>query len=335
MTSEIDTDLQSGLSEVLLFEDLTADLRAVMPDLRGRLIANAPLADITWFRVGGPAQVLFTPADEADLAYFLKSLPDGVPINVIGLGSNLLVRDGGVPGVVIRLGRGFSDIKVEPGHRLRVGTAVPDVKVARAAADAGISGLAFYRGIPGSIGGALRMNAGAHGRETKDCLIAARAVDLDGNIYELSNADMGFTYRHCDVPDGWIFTEALYEGVPGLPADIVKEMEDVADYREKNQPIKERTGGSTFKNPPGHSAWKLVDAAGCRGLRVGGAKVSDMHCNFLINDQQARGEDVERLGETVRARVKANSGVTLNWEIIRLGLPLLGRPKGEDLVEPT
>lgn len=323
------------MSATLLFEDVSADLSSVMPDLRGRLIANAPLADITWFRVGGPAQVLFTPADEADLAYFLQRLPDGVPINVIGLGSNLLVRDGGVPGVVIRLARGFSDIKVEPGHRLRVGTAVPDVKVARAAAEAGISGLAFYRGIPGSIGGALRMNAGAHGRETKDCLVSARAVDLDGGIHEFSLADMNFTYRHCGVPDGWIFTEALFAGTPGDPADILKEMEAVADYREKNQPIKERTGGSTFKNPPGNSAWKLVDQAGCRGMRVGGAKVSEMHCNFLINDTQASGEDVEALGEKVRARVKKTSGVTLNWEIIRLGLPLPGRPKGEDLAEAT
>ncbi|MGQ0457055.1 MAG: UDP-N-acetylmuramate dehydrogenase [Hyphomicrobium sp.] len=316
-----------------MFEDLTSDLRAAMPELRGRLTANAPLADITWFRVGGPAQVLFAPADEADLAYFLKMLPDGVPINVIGLGSNLLVRDGGVPGVVIRLGRGFSEIKVESGCRLRVGTAVPDVKVARAAAEAGISGLAFYRGIPGSIGGALRMNAGAHGRETKDCLVSARSVDLDGNVYEFSLADMGFTYRHCGVPDGWIFTEALFQGVPGDSAEILKQMDEVAEYREQNQPIKERTGGSTFKNPPGASAWKLVDAAGCRGLRVGGAKVSDMHCNFLINDKQATGEDVETLGETVRARVKASSGVTLNWEIIRLGLPRPGRPVGERLAE--
>ena len=318
-----------------MFDDLSPALCELMPDLRGRLTPNAPLADITWFRVGGPAQVLFAPADEADLSYFLKKLPDGVPINVIGLGSNLLVRDGGVPGVVIRLGKGFGEIKVEPNNRLRVGTAVPDVKVARAAADAGISGLAFYRGIPGSIGGALRMNAGAHGRETKDVLISARAVDLDGNIHEFSNVDMEFTYRHCGAQEGWIFTEATFEGTPGEPAAILKEMDEVAEYREKNQPIKERTGGSTFKNPPGHSAWKLVDEAGCRGLRVGGAKVSDMHCNFLINDSQACGEDVETLGETVRARVKAASGVTLNWEIIRLGLPRPGRPIGKDLAETT
>jgi UDP-N-acetylmuramate dehydrogenase len=314
-----------------MFEDITSDLRAAMPELRGRLVANASLADITWFRVGGPAQVLLTPADEADLAYFLKNKPRDLPVFVIGLGSNLLVRDGGVAGIVIRLGRGFSEIKVEEGGRLRAGTAVPDVKVARAAADAGIRGLAFYRGIPGSIGGALRMNAGAHGRETKDCLVGARAVDPDGNIHVLSLQDMGFTYRHSTIPETWIFTEATYQGAPGDPAEILKEMDEVADYREKNQPIKERTGGSTFKNPPGHSAWKLVDEAGCRGLRVGGAKVSEMHYNFLINDRQATGEDVEKLGETVRARVKATSGITLNWEIIRLGLPTPGHPIGEGL----
>jgi len=316
-----------------MFADVTETLRAALPDYRGRMTANAMLSDITWFRVGGPAQVLLTPADEADLAYAIKNLPKDMPRYVIGLGSNLLVRDGGVPGVVIRLGRGFSEITVLADHKLKAGTAVPDVKVARAAAEAGIRGLAFYRGIPGSIGGALRMNAGAHGRETKDCLISARAVDPDGNIHELSLSDMGFTYRHCAVPDDWIFTEATFQGEPGNPADIVKEMDEVADYREKNQPIKERTGGSTFKNPPGTSAWKLVDAAGCRGLRIGGAKVSDMHCNFLINDQQASGRDVEALGETVRARVKENSGVTLNWEIIRLGVPRDGEPTGEDLAE--
>ena len=319
----------------MAFPDITADLKARLPDLRGRLIPNAPLADITWFRAGGPAQVLFTPADEGDLAYFLKHVGPhaglDLPIFAIGLGSNLLVRDGGVPGVVIRLGRGFADIKVEPGHKLRTGTAVPDVKVSRAAAEAGITGLAFYRGIPGSIGGALRMNAGAHGRETKDCLIEARAVDRQGNIHVLSNADMGFTYRHCGVPEEWIFTEALYGGDPGEPAEILKQMEHVAEYREANQPIKERTGGSTFKNPPGNSSWKLIDAAGMRGFRVGGAHVSNMHCNFLINDKGATGEDIERLGETVRARVKASSGITLNWEIIRLGVPLDGRPTGEAL----
>lgn len=312
---------------------LVATLPAALPQLRGRLAFGKTLAEITWFRVGGPAEVLFTPADEADLAYFLQTIPSEVPVFTIGLGSNLLVRDGGVKGVVIRLGRGFGEIKVEPGHRLRAGTAVPDVKVARAASEAGIDGLAFYRGIPGSIGGALRMNAGAHGAETKDVLVSARAVDRHGNIHELTNADMGYTYRHCSVPSDWIFTEALYEGQAGDPAEIQKKMAEVAEYREQNQPIKERTGGSTFKNPPGNSSWKLIDAAGCRGYRVGGAKVSEMHCNFLINDQGATGEDIEMLGETVRARVKANSGVTLNWEIIRLGEALPGHATGEDLAK--
>lgn len=307
------------------------ELAESLPDLRGRLIANASLAEITWFRVGGPADVLFTPADTEDLAYFLRRIPADLPVTVIGLGSNLLVRDGGIAGVVIRLGRGFGEVAVEPGHRLRAGTAVPDVKVARAAADAGIAGLAFYRGIPGSIGGALRMNAGAHGRETKDVLVAARAVDRRGCIHELSLADMGFTYRHCGVPGDWIFTEAVFQGAPGDPAAILAEMNEVAEYREKNQPIKERTGGSTFKNPPGNSAWKLIDAAGCRGLRVGGAQVSEMHCNFLINAAGATAEDIERLGETVRSRVRKVGGVTLAWEIIRLGRALPGHATGEAL----
>ena len=312
---------------------LATELKASLPELRGRLSANTVLADITWFRVGGPAEVLFSPADEADLAYFLANVPADLPVFVMGLGSNLLVRDGGVPGVVIRLGKGFGETKIEPGHRIRTGTAVADVKLARAAADAGIDGLAFYRGIPGSIGGALRMNAGAHGTETKDVLVSVRAVDRQGQIHELSLADMGYTYRHCGVPEDWIFTEALYQGRPGEPAEIQAKMAEVAEYREKNQPIKERTGGSTFKNPPGNSSWKLIDAAGLRGYRVGGAHVSNMHCNFLINDAQATGEDIERLGETVRARVKAASGVQLEWEIIRLGVPLDGHATGEALAE--
>ena len=311
--------------------DISANLAAAMPNLRGRLTSGTMLAGITWFRVGGPADVLFAPADEADLAYFLKHLATDIPVTVIGLGSNLLVRDGGIRGVVIRLGRGFADLKAEPDHRLRAGTAVPDVKVARAAADAGIAGLAFYRGIPGSIGGALRMNAGAHGRETTDVLIGARAVDRQGNIHVLSHTDMGFTYRHCAVPPDWIFTQALFQGTPGVSADILKEMDAVAAYREANQPIKDRTGGSTFKNPPGNSSWKLIDAAGCRGMKIGGAKVSGMHCNFLINESGATASDIERLGETVRAKVKANSGVQLEWEIIRLGEPEAGEPIGPAL----
>ena len=313
--------------------NLSSSLAAEMPNLRGRLLGNVPLADITWFRVGGPAEVLFTPADEADLAYFLARLPAEIATCVVGLGSNLLVRDGGVPGVVIRLGRGFADTRIEAEHRLRAGAAVPDVKLARAAADAAISGLAFYRGIPGSIGGALRMNAGAHGRETGEVLLEARAVDRQGNIHVLPAADLKLSYRHCGVPDDWIFTAALYQGQPGAAAEILKQMAEVADYREANQPIKQRTGGSTFKNPPGASAWKLIDQAGCRGLRVGGAQVSEMHCNFLINDQAATAEDLERLGETVRAQVVAHCGITLQWEIIRLGVARHGQPIGEALAK--
>ena len=312
---------------------LAAELQASMPKLRGRLVSEAPLKDITWFRVGGAAEVLYTPADEADLAYFMAQVPAEVPVFVIGLCSNLLVRDGGVRGVVVRLGRGFGEIELLGNSRIRIGTAVPDVKVARAAADAGIAGLSFYRGIPGGIGGALRMNAGAHGSETKDVLLSARAVDREGRIHELSNADMGFTYRRSSVPRDWIFTSATFQGTPGDPEDIARSMDEVAAYREKHQPIKERTGGSTFKNPPDNSAWKLVDAAGCRGLRVGGAMVSEMHCNFLINDRQATAEDIERLGETVRARVRASSGIELQWEIVRVGEALPGRAVGVALVE--
>ncbi|CAA0104694.1 UDP-N-acetylenolpyruvoylglucosamine reductase [Starkeya nomas] len=303
------------------FPDITGELSARMPELRGRMIANQPLADLTWFRVGGPAQVLFTPADEGDLAYFLRHLPADIPVMVVGLGSNLIVREGGVPGVVIRLGRGFNEIKVEEGHRLRVGTAVPDVKLARAAADAGIEGLAFYRGIPGGIGGALRMNAGAHGGETKDALVEARGVDRAGNIRVFANADFGFTYRHSGAPADVIFTSALYQGRPGETAAILEEMDRITQAREASQPIREKTGGSTFKNPPGHKAWQLIDAAGCRGLTLGGAQMSPMHCNFLINTGGATAADIEGLGEEVRRRVKAHSGVELEWEIKRIGIP--------------
>jgi UDP-N-acetylmuramate dehydrogenase len=302
----------------MAFADIVPELTAAAPKLRGRLLANQPLADITWFRVGGPAQVLFTPADEEDLAYFLASVPDQ-PVNVIGLGSNLIVRDGGVPGVVIRLARGFNEVKVE-GEQVIAGTAVPDVKVARAAADAGLSGLAFYRGVPGAIGGALRMNAGAYGGETKDVLVEARAVDRAGKVHVLSNAEMGFSYRHSTPPDEFIFTRAVYRGTPGDAALIAAEMENITERREATQPIKSRTGGSTFKNPPGHKAWQLIDAAGCRGLVVGDAQVSELHCNFLINRGNASAADVEGLGEKVRRRVKENSGIELEWEIKRIGV---------------
>jgi UDP-N-acetylmuramate dehydrogenase len=242
-----------------------------------------------------------------------------MPVTTIGLGSNLIVRDGGVEGVVIRLGRGFADITVEPGNHVRAGTAVPDVKVARAAADAGIAGMAFLRGIPGAIGGALRMNGGAYGRETKDVLIEARAVDRAGKVHVLSNADMHYTYRHCGAPEDFIFTQALFKGEAGERMLISAEMDKITEAREATQPIKSRTGGSTFKNPPGHKAWQLIDAAGCRGLIVGGAQVSELHCNFLINLGNATAADIETLGETVRERVKAHSGIQLEWEIKRIG----------------
>jgi len=300
---------------------LQADLTDGLPELRGRLKANATLADITWFRVGGPAELLFQPADEADLAYFLGAVPADLPVTIIGLGSNLLVRDGGIEGVVIRLGRGFSAVEIEQDFRIRCGTAVPDVKLARAAADAGIEGLAFYRGIPGSVGGALRMNGGAHGVETVDVLVECRAVDRRGGLHTLPNAEMNFTYRHCGAPGDLIFTQALFQGRRGEKSAIQAEMVEIAEYREAAQPIKSRTGGSTFKNPPGHKAWQLIDAAGCRGMRVGGAMVSEKHCNFLINEGGASAADLEKLGETVQARVKETSGVDLEWEIKRLGHP--------------
>ncbi|MFL5168273.1 MAG: UDP-N-acetylmuramate dehydrogenase, partial [Microvirga sp.] len=267
----------------MIFPDLVAHLKARMPNLRGRLMANQSLAELTWFRVGGPAQVLFMPEDEADLANFLAHLPGEIPVTVIGLGSNLIVRDGGVPGVVIRLGRGFGEVRVEDGSRIRAGTAAPDVKVSRAAQEAAIAGLAFFRGIPGAVGGALRMNGGAYGRETKDALIQARGVDRQGRVRVFSNGDMHYSYRHCGAPDDIVFTEALFQGTPGDAAEIAAEMSKITESREATQPIKSRTGGSTFKNPPGHKAWQLIDAAGCRGLKVGDAQVSEMHCNFLIN----------------------------------------------------
>jgi UDP-N-acetylmuramate dehydrogenase len=301
------------------FPDIAADLKAKMPALRGRLLPSQSLAELTWFRVGGPAQLLFMPEDEGDLAYFLENLPVEIAVTVVGLGSNLIVRDGGVPGVVIRLGRGFSDVTVDD-TRIRAGAAVPDVKVARVAQEAGIAGLAFMRGIPGGVGGALRMNGGAYGRETKDALIEARAVDRTGRIHVLNNGDMGYTYRHCSVPADYIFTQALYAGERGDPAAIAAQMDKITESREATQPIKSRTGGSTFKNPSGRKAWQLIDAAGCRGLKVGNAQVSEMHCNFLINLGGATASDIETLGETVRRRVKENSGVELEWEIERIGV---------------
>lgn len=303
------------------FPDITGELKALMPGLRGALVANQALAQTTWFRVGGPAQVMFSPADEDDLALFLAHLPSQIPVQVIGLASNMIVRDGGIEGVVIRLGaRAFGGIEILPGQRVLAGTAAPDMRVAKAAGEAGIAGLAFYRGIPGAIGGALRMNAGAHGGETKDVLIEAYGYTRQGERKVFSLQDMGFSYRHARAPEDVIFTGALFQGRVGDPVEIQAEMDRITAAREAAQPIREKTGGSTFKNPPGGKAWQLIDAAGCRGLTLGGAQVSEMHCNFLINRANASAADVEALGEEVRKRVLAHSGFTLDWEIKRVGV---------------
>ncbi|MDO9062836.1 MAG: UDP-N-acetylmuramate dehydrogenase [Bradyrhizobium sp.] len=288
--------------------------------MRGRLLANQSLAELTWFRVGGPAQMLFTPADEDDLAYFLSHLPHELAVTVVGVGSNLIVRDGGIPGVVIRLSpRGFGETSAA-GDIVTAGAAALDKRVAETAAAANIGGLEFYFGIPGTIGGALRMNAGANGTETRDVLIEAVGIGRDGSKHTFSNADMKFVYRSSSVDPAIIFTSARFRGTITAPEAIRARMNEVQSHRETAQPIREKTGGSTFQNPPGHSAWKLIDAAGCRGLRVGGAQVSEMHCNFLINTGAATGHDIETLGETVRARVKQNSGIELHWEIKRIGI---------------
>ncbi|SNY94370.1 UDP-N-acetylmuramate dehydrogenase [Cohaesibacter sp. ES.047] len=304
----------------MAFGDLLAKLGDWTGKVRGRLQSNFDIAPYTWFRVGGPAQLFFNPADEADLAFFLSHLPAEVPVTVIGLGSNMLVRDGGVEGVVIRLsGKGFSEVTVADDLTVTVGSAMPDMRFATQMAKQGIAGFAFYKGIPGAIGGALRMNAGAHGAETKDRLIGARAVDRQGKIHDLTPEALGHAYRFCAAPNDFIFTKAIYRGERGDPDALKAEMNEVSAYREENQPTKERTGGSTFKNPDGMSAWKLVDEAGLRGFKVGGAQVSEKHTNFLINTGDATAEDIERLGETVRGKVRAQTGIELHWEIKRIG----------------
>jgi UDP-N-acetylmuramate dehydrogenase len=306
----------------MTFPDITPDLKAAMPDLRGRLLANQSLAELTWFRVGGPAQMLFTPADEDDLGYFLANLPRELAVTVVGVGSNLIVRDGGLPGAVIRLSpRGFGETGTD-GDIVSAGAAALDKRVAEAAAAANIGGLEFFFGIPGTIGGALRMNAGANGAETKDVLVEASGIGRDGKKHTLSNADMKFVYRNSGVDPSIIFTSARFRGTIAAADKIRARMDAVQNHRETAQPIREKTGGSTFQNPPDHSAWKLIDAAGCRGLRVGGAQVSELHCNFLINTGAATGHDIETLGETVRMRVKQNSGIELHWEIKRIGIPI-------------
>jgi UDP-N-acetylmuramate dehydrogenase len=302
------------------FPDITPELKSMMPELRGRLLANQSLAELTWFRVGGPAQVLFTPSDEDDLAYFLARLPAELPVHVVGVGSNLIVRDGGISGVVIRLSaRGFGETAAVE-NVVSAGAAALDKRVAETAVAANLSGLEFLFGIPGTIGGALRMNAGANGTETKDVLIEAVGVGRDGKKHAFSNADMKFSYRTSGADASVIFTSARLRGQIATAETIRARMNEVQNHRETAQPIREKTGGSTFKNPPGHSAWKLIDAAGCRGLRLGGAQVSEMHCNFLINTGSSTARDIENLGEAVRKRVKDHAGIELHWEIKRIGI---------------
>lgn len=316
----------------MTYPDLIPSFKPWIDEIRGKLVPNLPLSEVTWFRVGGPAQLFFMPADEEDLAFFLKNLPIEIEVTTIGLGSNLLIRDGGLDGVVIRLsGKAFGQIEILDDHRLRAGAALPDVKVATAAAEAGIDGLTFYRGIPGGIGGALYMNAGCYGTETRERVVELRAVTRQGSIVTLSNADMGYRYRKSNGPRGAIFTSAVYHGIPGDKDDILRRMREITDKRESSQPTRARTGGSTFKNPEGHSSWKLIDEAGCRGLRIGDAQVSEMHANFLLNLGSADAHDIEALGETVRNRVRARHGIDLQWEIRRMGHFVPGREVREFL----
>jgi UDP-N-acetylmuramate dehydrogenase len=291
-----------------------------LPHVRGRLTENAPLAQMTWFRVGGPAEVMFRPADPDDLAEFLAGKPKDVPVTVIGVASNLLIRDGGVPGVVVRLGRGFVEIAASDDE-ITAGAGALDLNVALAACQAGIADLEFLSGIPGTVGGGLRMNAGAYGREFKDVLREATAFDGEGSRHDLEPGEMDLSYRQCGVPADWIFVSARLKGRRDDPAAIGARMAEIQAQREATQPIRARTGGSTFANPLGHKAWELIDRAGCRGLTRGGAMVSEKHTNFLINTGTATGADLEGLGEEVRRRVKEKNGIELEWEIKRIGVP--------------
>lgn len=302
-------------------EALLAKLSGSLGSVRGRITPNAAMDKITWFRAGGRAEILFQPADEEDLATFLSAVPEGIPVMTVGIGSNLLVRDGGIPGFVVRLSaKGFGSAEQISDTRIKAGAATPDRHLGAAALKAGIGGLHFYHGIPGAVGGALRMNAGANGIETADRVVEVRALDRKGQLHVLTNADMGFSYRHSAAPNDLIFTSAVFEGGKAEAEEIRRAMDEVQHHRETVQPIRERTGGSTFKNPEGYSAWKVIDDAGCRGLMIGGAQISPMHCNFMINIGAATGYDLEFLGETVRSRVLENSGIRLQWEIRRLGL---------------
>lgn len=291
-----------------------------LPPVRGRLTAGAPLAPLLWFKSGGAAEWLFEPADVDDLADFLAALDPAVPVMGLGLGSNMIVRDGGVRGVVVRLGKPFAKVERMEGECLRCGGGASGILVSSAARDAGIAGVEFLRSIPGTVGGFVRMNGGAYGREVKDVLVDADIVLHSGERRTLALADLGYTYRHSELPDGAIVVGATFRGVPGEPAAIQAEMDRIAAEREASQPLRSRTGGSTFKNPAGHKAWQLIDEAGCRGLRRGDAQVSEKHCNFLLNLGEASSADIEALGEEVRTKVKAKTGVTLEWEIQRVGV---------------
>ena len=291
-----------------------------LPPLRGTAQHEGSLADFIWFRTGGPAEWLVRPQDVHDLSVFLAGLDPATPVLPVGVGSNLIVRDGGVPGVVVRLPKAMAKVVVEPGNRVRAGGAAMGITVASAARDAGIAGLEFLRGIPGTVGGAVKMNAGAYGRDTSDILIEATVVTRSGEIETWPAAKFGYVYRHSDVPAGAVVVEALFEGVPGDPATIGAEMDRIAAEREASQPLRSRTGGSTFKNPDGHKAWALIDQAGCRGLMRGDAQVSEKHCNFLLNLGSATSAEIEALGEEVRQKVKEASGVMLEWEIQRVGV---------------
>jgi UDP-N-acetylmuramate dehydrogenase len=298
---------------------IRTDLAERLPRVRGRYDVMADLGRMTWFRVGGPAEVLYSPADVEDLAAFLKGRPDDVPLHVVGLGSNMLVRDGGVPGIVIHLGKAFCGITTD-GLNVRCGAGAIDATIATAARDASIAGLEFLTGIPGTIGGGMRMNAGAYGAEIKDIFVSATALDAKGEVHQLGAADMGFSYRHCDVAEDWIFTGAELRGTSGNQDAITARIREIRTERDQTQPTQARTGGSTFANPPGSKAWALVDAAGCRGLIRGGAQISHKHANFLINTGTATAADLEGLGEDVRKRVKDQSGIELVWEVRRIGV---------------
>jgi len=294
---------------------------ATMPQVRGKLTPDAPLAPLVWFKSGGTAEWLFEPADEDDLTQFLRDLDPQVPVMALGLGSNLIVRDGGVPGVVVRLGKPFAKVEAGTDYYITAGGGAPGIAVSSSARDAGIANLEFLRGIPGTVGGFVRMNGGAYGREVSDVLVTTRVVMRNGEVRTIGLCDLEYSYRHSNLAEGSVVVEAVFQGETGDPEAIAAEMDAIARAREESQPLRSRTGGSTFKNPPGHKAWALIDAAGCRGLTFGDAQVSEKHCNFLLNLGSAKSAEIEALGEEVRRRVEAKTHISLEWEIQRVGQP--------------